>query len=133
MATIEKYLTKAGETRYMVRYRKPDHGQTKKRGYRTKRDAEAAAVLLEAGKLRGEYIAPTDGRVKVDDIARAWLARSRIQGEPWRFAVKPRGHPGGVAHARSSSEEGVAAAACEQAEVLWCGRCGRCRPGGVRA
>lgn len=84
MATIEKYLTKAGETRYMVRYRKPDHGQTKKRGYRTKRDAKAAAVLLEAGKLRGEYIAPTDGRVKVDDIARAWLGR-RVHTKPsWR-------------------------------------------------
>ena len=36
MATIEKYTTKTGETRYMVRYRKPDHRQTKKRGFATK-------------------------------------------------------------------------------------------------
>ena len=38
MATIEPYDTKAGR-RYMVRYRTPDHTPTKKRGFKTKRDA----------------------------------------------------------------------------------------------
>lgn len=37
MSTIEKYQTPSGTTLYMVRYRTPGRGQTKKRGFRTKR------------------------------------------------------------------------------------------------
>ena len=37
MATIEPYQTGSGATLYMVRYRRPDRGQTMKRGFRTKR------------------------------------------------------------------------------------------------
>ena len=40
MATIELYETKAGK-RYRVRYRTPGRGQTDKRGFKTKREAEA--------------------------------------------------------------------------------------------
>jgi hypothetical protein len=43
MATIERYRTSTGGTRYMVRYRTPQHTQTKKRGFTTKRAAEAFA------------------------------------------------------------------------------------------
>ncbi|WP_232065384.1 Arm DNA-binding domain-containing protein [Mycobacterium shinjukuense] len=41
VATIEKYETSSGATRYRVRYRTPDRRQTDKRGFKTKRDAEA--------------------------------------------------------------------------------------------
>ena len=58
MATIERYSTKSG-ARYRVRYRTPDHRQTDKRGFRTKRDAEAFAATVEVEKLTGSYIAPT--------------------------------------------------------------------------
>ena len=40
MATIEKYQIPRGATLYMVRYRTLGRGQTKKRGFKTKRDAE---------------------------------------------------------------------------------------------
>ena len=40
MATISKYQTASGATLYRVRYRTRDRGQTDKRGFKTKRDAE---------------------------------------------------------------------------------------------
>ncbi|MCX2929275.1 tyrosine-type recombinase/integrase [Mycobacterium sp. CVI_P3] len=73
MATIEKYETTAGATRYRVRYRTPDRRQTDKRGFRTKRDAEAWANQLEVDKRRGAYVAPAAGRVQLGEYAREWL------------------------------------------------------------
>ena len=62
MATIERYETTSGTTRYRVRYRTPDRRQTDKRGFKTKRDAEAFANQLEVDKRRGAYVAPAAGR-----------------------------------------------------------------------
>ncbi|WP_205873469.1 site-specific integrase [Mycobacterium camsae] len=73
MATISKYQTKSGTTLYRVRYRTPDRGQTDKRGFKTKRDAEAFAQQIEVDKRRGAYVAPSDGRVKFGELARGWL------------------------------------------------------------
>src|SRR5258708_2981807 len=89
MATIEKYLITSGTTRYRVRYRTPDRRQTTKRGFRTKREAEAWANQLEVDKRRGAYVAPAAGRVKLGEYAREWLdskhklkpsTRARYQG-----------------------------------------------------
>ncbi|BCO35494.1 site-specific integrase [Mycobacterium heckeshornense] len=74
MATISRYQTTSGATLYRVRYRTPDRGQTDKRGFRTKRDAQAFAEQIEVDKRRGMYVAPSDGRVKFGDLARGWLA-----------------------------------------------------------
>jgi integrase len=73
MATIEKYETTSGATRYRVRYRMPDKRQTDKRGFRTKREAEAWANQLEVDKRRGAYVAPAAGRVQLGEYAREWL------------------------------------------------------------
>lgn len=73
MATISKYETGSGATRYRVRYRTPDRRQTDKRGFRTKRDAGAFANQLEVDKRRGAYVAPAAGRVKLGEFAQAWL------------------------------------------------------------
>lgn len=73
MATIEKYETVSGATRYRVRYRTPDRRQTDRRGFRTKREAEAWANQLEVDKARGAYVAPAAGRVKLGDFAGEWL------------------------------------------------------------
>jgi Arm DNA-binding domain len=73
MATIEKYQISSGAMRYRVRYRTPDNRQTDKRGFKTKRDAEAWANQLEVDKRRGAYVAPAAGRVKLGDYAREWL------------------------------------------------------------
>lgn len=74
MATIERYETAGGTTRYRVRYRTPDRRQTDKRGFKTKRDAEAFANQLEVDKRRGAYVAPAAGRVRLGTYAEDWLA-----------------------------------------------------------
>lgn len=73
MATISKYQTASGATLYRVRYRTPGRGQTDKRGFKTKRDAQAFADQIEVDKRRGAYVAPSDGRVKFGELARGWL------------------------------------------------------------
>lgn len=97
MATIEPYETKGGK-RYQVRYRTPDHRQTKRRGFRTKRDAEAFAATVEVSKLRGEYIDAAAGRATVGTLGTAWQERQthlkpssvRTTEVAWRVHVEPR-------------------------------------------
>jgi integrase len=98
MATISKYKTSRGETRYRVRYRTPARGQTDKRGFRNKRDAEQFAATVEVAKMRGEYIAPTVGRVAIGELGPAWLERQKGHMKPsgfrsyesaWRVHVEP--------------------------------------------
>lgn len=97
MATIEPYQT-AGGKRYRVRYRDPDRRQTQKRGFKTKRDAQAFAATVEVSKLKGEYISPSDGRTTVGELGPAWLGR-QAHLKPsafapvevaWRLRVEPR-------------------------------------------
>ena len=98
MATIESYNTKGGK-RYRVRYRTPDHRQTDKRGFRTKRDAEAFAATVEVEKLTGSYVAPTLGRITVAELSSEWLSRKESDVAPsnyrtlesaWRTHVEPK-------------------------------------------
>lgn len=98
MATIEPYSTAKGERRYRVRYRTPDRRQTDKRGFRTKRDAEAFAATIEVAKLRGEYIDPSAARATIGALGPGWLARRahlkpsahRVLDQAWRVHVSPR-------------------------------------------
>jgi integrase len=98
MATISKYQTASGATLYRVRYRMPDHRQTDKRGFRTKKAAEAFANTVEVKKLTGEFIPETAGRVTVAELAPGWLARKnqataqsnyRMLESAWRVHVSP--------------------------------------------
>lgn len=106
MATIESYelarKNKDGKTlkpvtRYMVRYRTPQHTQTKKRGFTTKRDAEAFANTVEVEKMTGKYVAPALGQITVGELGKAWLDR-QVHHKPswaarlesvWRVHVEP--------------------------------------------
>src|SRR6476620_8653114 len=99
MATISKYQTSSGATRYRVRYRTPENRQTDKRGFVSKRDAERFAATVEVAKMRGEYVAPSLGRVTVSELGPAWLHRQRGHLKPssyrvaeieWRVRVAPR-------------------------------------------
>ncbi|CRK54416.1 conserved hypothetical protein [Rhodococcus sp. RD6.2] len=98
MATIEPYETKSGK-RYRVRYRTPDHKQTDKRGFRTKRDAEMFAATVEVEKMTGSYVAPALGRITVSELGADWLERKQVDVKPstynsletaWRVHVQPR-------------------------------------------
>ena len=96
MATIEPYQTSAGK-RYAVRYRKPDRKQTKKRGFRTKRDAELFLASVEVSKAKGEYIDPGAAKVTIGSLGPAWLKRQthlkpssyRPLEIAWRVHVEP--------------------------------------------
>jgi integrase len=99
MALIRPYQTSNGAPRYAVRYRKPDHKMTWKRGFATKREAQVFAEQVEVDKRRGEYVAPKLGRVTVAGLATNWLARKQKASAPshyrtletaWRVHVPPR-------------------------------------------
>ncbi len=98
MATIERYQTSTGATRYMVRYRTPQQTQTKKRGFKTKRDAQEFAATVEVEKLTGNYVAPALGQVTLGELGPAWLVSqahhkaswsARLESV-WRVHVEPR-------------------------------------------
>jgi integrase len=98
MATIEAYETSTGAKRYMVRYRTPQQTQTKKRGFRTKRDAQEFAATVEVEKMTGAYVKPSLGRITVGELAPDWLALKescvapsnyRTLESAWRIHVEP--------------------------------------------
>ena len=98
MAQVVPYQTAHGK-RYRVRYRTPDRRQTDKRGFRTKREAELFAATVEVSKAKGEYVAPSLGRVTVGELAADWLARKqqaiapshyRMLDSAWRVHVARR-------------------------------------------
>lgn len=72
MGSIEAYQTNAGR-RYRVLYRRPDHLQTSKRGFRTKRDAELFLASTEISKAEGRYIDPSKVRTDVSSWMQRWL------------------------------------------------------------
>ena len=74
MATIETYETSTGAKRYTVRYRTPQRTQTKKRGFKTMRDAREFANSVEVRKLTGAYVKPSAGKVVFGEVAESWLA-----------------------------------------------------------
>jgi integrase len=119
VATIEKYQTASGATLYRVRYRKPDGRQTDKRGFATKRDAAAYAATVETSKLRGEYVAPSVGRVTVGELGQAWLARQAATMRPsgyrsyeslYRTHVAPRWAHTAIADVRHTDVQAWVAA-----------------------
>jgi integrase len=81
-----------------VRYRTPQHLQTKKRGFTTKRSAQEFAATVEVEKLTGKYVAPSLGQITVAELGPAWLTRqahhkpswsARLEST-WRVHVAPR-------------------------------------------
>lgn len=73
MGSVAAYETSAGR-RYRVRYRKPDHSQTDKRGFRTKREADLFLASVEVAKSRGAFIDPTTARLPLEEWLERWLA-----------------------------------------------------------
>jgi integrase len=96
VGSITSYESASGK-RYRVRYRKPDHAQTDKRGFRTKRDAELYLASIEISKARGEYVDATAAKVTIGELGAIWLM-SQTHLKPssrdaieiaWRLFVEP--------------------------------------------
>lgn len=98
MATISRYTTSKGETRWRVRYRTPERRQTDRRGFTRKRDAEDYLAKVTVEMNRGEYVRPVDGRRLVGELGPAWLERQahvkpsyrKDLRSAWRLHVEPR-------------------------------------------
>ncbi len=109
MATIEPYPTGEGK-RYRVRYRKPDHSQTTKRGFRTKREAELFLASVEVSIARGEFVCTTAARETIGSLGPLWLQhQSHLKPSSlrpveiaWRVHVEPRWGRTPVASVRHS-------------------------------
>ena len=99
MASIEKYETRIGERRWMVRYRKPDHSLTTKRGFVLKKDAVDWAAENTTRLNDGTFVDPTLGKTRVDVLWGKYLAAHEGVWKPsntkpvesaWRNHVGPR-------------------------------------------
>lgn len=74
MANVTRYKTSKSETRYRVRYRKPDGTQTDKRGFRRKIDAENwAAEHVTIAKATNSYVDPQGGLRRFGELYEQWL------------------------------------------------------------
>jgi hypothetical protein len=97
MGSIEPYESAKGR-RYRVWYRKPDHSQGAKRGFRTKRDAELYLASVELKKAAGDYIDSSSGRVTVGTLGTEWFATQThlkpssvaVMESTWQLHVRPR-------------------------------------------
>ncbi|MFT4051117.1 MAG: tyrosine-type recombinase/integrase [Microbacterium sp.] len=99
MGSVYAYTTAAGEKRYRIVYRRPDHSQTSERGFTRKRDAEQRLAEVEVSKGRGEYVNPADAAVTIGTLGAAWLKAKEQALKPstyrtldaaWRVHVRPR-------------------------------------------
>lgn len=97
MATIKRYPTAAGDL-WEVRYRQPNGITSRKRGFVTKKAAEDWDANNRVAINKGEFVAPSRGRVTVADLAQGWLDRKKATTEPshsrmldsaWRVHVEP--------------------------------------------
>jgi integrase len=76
-----------GKPRYDVNYREPD-GRKRRKTFLKRADAERFAAVVEADKVRGQYVDPDAGRITFKKYAEEWLAnqttepttRERIEG-----------------------------------------------------
>jgi len=97
MGSVLSYESPNGR-RYRVIFRTPDHRQTTKRGFKTKREAELYLATVETNKARGEYIEASAARVTIGTLGADWLANQthlkpsslRPLEIAWRLQVEPR-------------------------------------------
>ncbi|TQO20319.1 site-specific recombinase XerD [Rhodoglobus vestalii] len=96
MGSVHAYDSATGK-RYRVLYRKPDHGQGQKRGFKTKRDAELFLASVEVSKAKGEFVDASAARSTVDALGVEWL-KNQTHLKPssfrpveiaWRLYVRP--------------------------------------------
>ncbi|MEF3405293.1 site-specific integrase [Agromyces sp. CCNWLW203] len=108
MGSVHPYETSGGK-RYRVLYRKPDHSQGQKRGFKTKRDAELYLAEVEVSKAKGDYVDPADARTTIATLGAEWLATQthlkpssyRPVEIAWRVHVEPvwgSRNVGGIRH-----------------------------------
>jgi integrase len=71
---------------WIARYAAPD-GRERSRAFARKLDADRFLAAVEGGKLRGEWVDPALGRVRVDDWTTRWLDGARPTLKPKTVAA----------------------------------------------
>lgn len=98
MGSIRKYETAKGY-RYAVRFRKPDHSEGEKRGFRIKEDAKLYLASMDIAAAKGEYVDAASAKILIGALGVEWLARQEAHLKPsafrvleiaWRIHVEPR-------------------------------------------
>lgn len=129
MAPSYPYETQKGR-RWEARYRKPDGKTARKAGFLRKRDADDYLTTVEASKLAGEYVAPSDAKITVSQLGPSWLAAHKTNVKPstyrvsetsWRVHVEPKWGNRAIGSIRHSEVKGwVAALATEKSPtIVW--------------
>lgn len=80
MASVTPYEAASGR-RSRVRYRLPDHSQSDKRGFKTRRDAELLLASVEVTKARGEFVSASQSTIPLGEWAELWRA-NQVQLKP---------------------------------------------------
>ncbi|WP_281640529.1 site-specific integrase [Aurantimicrobium minutum] len=98
MSSIHEYKLSDGSKAYFVSYRKPDHSQAKKRGFKTLRDAREFEASVTVSKASGTFIDVVQTKVTVSALGTVWLANKDNVVKPstfhpleiaWRLHVEP--------------------------------------------
>lgn len=97
MPSPKRYDTADG-TRWEIRFRTPDHTQTRKRGFKTKRAAEDYAASVSTSMQRGAFVPISAGKTTVAKLGPSWLERKqhlkpsayRVLESTWRNYVLPK-------------------------------------------
>ncbi|WP_394163365.1 tyrosine-type recombinase/integrase [Galactobacter valiniphilus] len=104
MATPSRYETAEG-VRWEIRFRTPDHKQTRKRGFKTKKAAQDYADASAVSMQQGAYVPISAGKKTVEALGPAWLERKqhlkpsayRVLESTWRNYVLPKWGSRGIA------------------------------------
>ena len=70
--SIHRRRIASGRTTYQVRLRTPNGGQLK-RTFRTLKEAERFVAEDRAARIRGTWVDPNAGKVRLDEFANHWL------------------------------------------------------------
>ncbi|KAB1662832.1 tyrosine-type recombinase/integrase [Pseudoclavibacter sp. CFCC 13611] len=94
---IYSYTLTDGSKRYRVVYRKPDHKQQSKYGFKRKADAVAFEASVVVDKATGKFIPVERGRITIGQLGPDWLAGKKYLKisaykpleSSWRTHVEP--------------------------------------------
>ena len=78
MARVKQYNLKDGSVRWMVRFYDADGNETKKRGFRLKRDADAEKLKIEYALLVGEPLPQPKRRISVRQVMESFLDSKKV-------------------------------------------------------
>lgn len=85
MATVDSYKNARGETKYEVRFRKPDHSSTRKRGFATKALAKAYMHEQMSAINNGKFIDDSRANKTIESLVIPWLANKKSVLKPSAF------------------------------------------------